>query len=132
MEIYCNILLYCHILPYIALYCYTYIAIYVPILVYIVTAPSPAARIDYCHSPALFSKLLNPILCHHSFFVVLRKKPICPLFAPIVSSSNLFHIIFTGSFYVSLYIIFTKNKASILIRQLNVVCMRFLNILLEP
>ena len=38
--------------------------------------------------------------------------PFAVLFCPIISTSNLplFHIIFTGSLYVSLYIIFTKIK----------------------
>jgi len=43
--------------------------------------------------------------------VALRQPMLCPLFAPLfLSASNLFHIIFTGSFYVSLYIIFTMKK----------------------
>jgi len=114
--------IYCRILPYIALYCriLPYIAVYCRILPYITIycyqrqvkdcTKSSKNRLPFSCS-YLFSNC-KIHLCHHSFLCqgcqpMLRH--ICPLFDPIIIS-NLFHIIFTGSFYVSLYIIFTMKK----------------------
>ena len=69
-------------------------------------------------------------LCHHSFCASLPSFAICRFIL-----SNYFDVKFASFSYhfhwfplcVPLYY-FYKNKASILIHQLNVVCMRFLNI----
>merc|ERR1711974_188589 len=54
------------------------------------------------------------LLCHHSFLLLPRLLPCAnpPMLCHFPSLSNcpLFHIIFTDSLYVSLYIIFTMKK----------------------
>jgi len=73
-------------------------------------------------------------LCHHSFCASLPSTSSCFAICRFILS-NYFDVKFASFSYhfhwfplcVPLYY-FYKNKASILIHQLNVVCMRFLNI----
>jgi len=88
------IAIFCHILPYVTIYCYQRQ----------VKDCTKSSENGLPFFPSYLFSNCKIHLCHHSF------RAICPFFAPIISSSNLFHIIFTGSFYVSLYIIFTMKK----------------------
>merc|ERR1712222_302141 len=78
--------------------------------------PQTPSRI-YCHSPTRIFSQTAKSTCAIIPFVQACPAPahalqFAVLFCPIISTSNLplFHIIFTGSLYVSLYIIFTKIK----------------------